>query len=188
MSLSDCFKKYQEKINIFDGTDKNTVHSYSDLYDLLLNPKKDIYRNIIEIGVASGGSCAAFADFFSNATIYGIDINFFFLKHGNQHPNIKYIQMNAANPEILDKLVKPFDLVLDDGSHQPYEQIDAARLFVPFLSKDGMYICEDINQSHQDMIRTEFQIIANKNKMNLDWYDLRHIKNRFDDIVAVFHY
>jgi len=188
MSLSQYFKKYQEKNNYLDGTDKDTIHSYMDLYDKLLNSKKDIYHTIVEIGVASGGSCAGFADFFSNATIYGIDINFCHLKYGKEHKNIKYIKMNATNPEILDKLEKPFDLVLDDGSHQPYEQIDTARLFVPHISKVGMYICEDIHEMNQDRVRNEFQSIAEENKMVLDWYDLRHVKKRFDDIVAVIHY
>jgi hypothetical protein len=55
MFLSEYFKKYQEINNYLDGTDKNTVHSYMDLYDKLLNSKKDIYHTIVEIGVASGG-------------------------------------------------------------------------------------------------------------------------------------
>jgi hypothetical protein len=87
-----------------------------------------------------------------------LDINFYHLKHGKENKNIKYILTNAVIPtslHMIDK--KPFDLVLDDGSHHPNEQIDVARLFVPWGSKDGMFICEDINEMNQDMVRKEFR-------------------------------
>ena len=50
-------------VSLIDNTetDKNTVHSYLDLYEALLSPKKDTARNILEVGIGdfkekNGGS------------------------------------------------------------------------------------------------------------------------------------
>jgi cephalosporin hydroxylase len=189
MSFLNSLAKFVENGSNLNGTDKTTSHSYGELYDKLLSPYKDLYRNIVEIGVLSGGSCAAFSDFFHNAKVYGIDISFDHLKHGKENEKIKYILTDGTSPECLHKLnLNEIDLVLDDGSHDPYHQVHTARLFVPLISKNGLFICEDINSKNIDFIRKEFQNIANENNMKLDWYDLRNIKNRFDDIVAVIHH
>jgi hypothetical protein len=55
-------------------TDKNTVHSYLELYQNLLINKKDTAKNVLEVGILKGGSIKLWSDFFINANIYGIDI------------------------------------------------------------------------------------------------------------------
>ena len=45
-------------------TDKNTVHSYLDLYQELLCVKKETAKNILEIGIHGGGSIKLWHDFF----------------------------------------------------------------------------------------------------------------------------
>ena len=56
-------------------TDKNTIHSYLELYQNLLFKKKETAKNVLEIGINKGGSIKLWNDFFTNATIYGLDIN-----------------------------------------------------------------------------------------------------------------
>jgi cephalosporin hydroxylase len=190
MTLRQYFDKYKEvDSDNLNGTDKDTKHSYIDLYDSLLKKHKNQYRTILEIGVLSGGSCAGFADYFDNATVYAVDIDFKHLKHGIDHPKIKFIQADGTSEDCLTKLnLSEIDFVLDDGSHRPDDQIKTAKLFVPLISKNGLFICEDIDQTHQEYVRKSFENISNQNNMKLDWYDLRYIKNRFDDIVAVIHH
>jgi hypothetical protein len=62
-------------------TDKNTRHSYLSLYEELLKSKKETAKNILEIGIGSsdqgitnGGSIKLWHDYFTNATVYGLDI------------------------------------------------------------------------------------------------------------------
>ena len=60
-------------------TDKNTTHSYIELYQELLYSKKETATNVLEIGIGNfkeknGGSIKLWRDFFTNATIYGLDI------------------------------------------------------------------------------------------------------------------
>ena len=60
-------------------TDKNTTHSYLELYQKLLISKKETAKNVLEVGIGdfgkkNGGSIKLWKDFFTNATIYGLDI------------------------------------------------------------------------------------------------------------------
>ena len=65
MNLTDLNNHY---------SDKNFTHSYLPLYDTLLQPIKKTAINILEIGVNTGGSIKLWYDFFTNANIYGVDI------------------------------------------------------------------------------------------------------------------
>ena len=56
-----------------ERTDKDSTHSYLDLYDKLLLKRKETSFNILEIRVYIGGSIRLWADYFTNATIYGLD-------------------------------------------------------------------------------------------------------------------
>jgi hypothetical protein len=37
-----------------------------------------------------------------------------------------------------------FDLIVDDGSHEPAHQIFTARFLLPYLARDGIYVIEDL--------------------------------------------
>ena len=55
-------------------TDKNTNHSYLNLYEQLLCNKKYTAKNILEIGICTGGSIKLWKDYFVNAeNVYGLD-------------------------------------------------------------------------------------------------------------------
>ena len=60
-------------------TDKGTAHSYLPLYETLLKPIKDTAKNVLEVGIGdfgpkNGGSLLLWKTYFTEATIYGIDI------------------------------------------------------------------------------------------------------------------
>ena len=68
-----------EKLVNNSKTDKNTTHSYLPLYQKLLENKKETAKNVLEIGIGdfgekNGGSIKLWKDYFTNATIYGLDI------------------------------------------------------------------------------------------------------------------
>ena len=64
-------------------TDKNTIHSYLETYEKLLQSKKYTAKNVLEIGIYMGGSIKLWHDYFVNARIYGLDII-----HFNKVPNM----------------------------------------------------------------------------------------------------
>ena len=55
-------------------TDKNTTHSYLPLYDALLKSKKETAKNVLEVGIYSGGSIKLWHDYFSGAVVHAIDV------------------------------------------------------------------------------------------------------------------
>ena len=87
-----------------ERTDKNTVHSYLDLYETLFANKQETTKHILEIGIANGGSIKLWKDYFTNATIHGIDI----IKHNINwddiisDENIKlYTGVDAYNKDFI---------------------------------------------------------------------------------------
>jgi hypothetical protein len=56
-SLIDILEKYQDENTTF-GTDKNSTHSYGQIYEMIFNPIRNNTINILEIGYDGG--------FFSN--------------------------------------------------------------------------------------------------------------------------
>jgi hypothetical protein len=96
--------------------------------------------NLVEIGVWTGKSCLVWFDYFPSAKIFGIDIN---PKCAAGLP-FNLVIGNSTQPEILEQLPERLDVVIDDGSHIPAEQIATFELLFPRLADDGIYIIEDI--------------------------------------------
>ena len=124
-------------------TDKNTVHSYLELYETLLSPKKDTAKNILEIGIGdfkekNGGSIKLWKDYFPNAIIYALDIlpkERVLDELINDERVVLFTSTNAYdekffNENILKKNLK-FDFMLDDGPHT----LESMKTFIRLYSK-----------------------------------------------------
>jgi hypothetical protein len=55
-------------------TDKDTLHSYLDTYEILFKDKRNTSKAVMEIGISEGGSIKLWNDYFINANIFGLDI------------------------------------------------------------------------------------------------------------------
>ena len=60
-------------------TDKNTIHSYIDLYQTLFESKKNTATHILEIGIGpsihmNGGSIKMWTEYFTKAEVHAVDI------------------------------------------------------------------------------------------------------------------
>jgi len=55
-------------------TDKNTCHSYIHIYEELMAAKRESRVNVLEIGVQAGGSIQLWRDYFTQADVWGLDI------------------------------------------------------------------------------------------------------------------
>jgi hypothetical protein len=169
-------------------TDKNTTHSYLKLYQELLISKKETAKNILEIGVQAGGSIKLWSDFFTNATIYGLDImNVANMWDGIKNKNniILYGSIDAYNDNFftdtfLNKNIK-FDFMLDDGPHTLESMKSFIKLYSQIMADDAILIIEDV-QSWEwiDILKNE---VPDSLKKYIKVYDLRPNKNRYDDIV-----
>jgi cephalosporin hydroxylase len=169
-------------------TDKDTVHSYLNLYDQLLSDKKLTAKNILEIGIHYGGSIKLWSDYFVNATIYAIDlmdIRDVWKELINKDNIILYTSTDAYdetyfNYLLLEKNIK-FDFILDDGPHTLESMKTFINLYSQLLTDDGILIIEDV-QSYDWLEGLKMETPDNL-KQYIKTYDLRENKNRYDDIV-----
>ena len=174
-------------------TDKNTTHSYLSLYEQLLVNKKKTAKNILEIGIGdfgekNGGSIKLWKDYFTNATIYALDIlpiDRVIDELLNNERVILYTSTNAYDNDFftnnfLNKNIK-CDFMLDDGPHTLESMILFIRLYSQLMTDDGILIIEDVQS--MDWIEVLTNEVPDHLKQFIKTYDLRTNKNRYDDIV-----
>ena len=185
MSLFDIINNYT--------TDKNTTHSYLELYNKLLFSKKETAKNVLEIGIGdfgekNGGSIKLWKDYFTNATIYALDIlpiDRVIDELLNNERVILYTSTNAYDNDFftnnfLNKNIK-CDFMLDDGPHTLESMIIFIRLYSQLMTDDGILIIEDVQS--MDWIEVLTNEVPDHLKQFIKTYDLRANKNRYDDIV-----
>ena len=174
-------------------TDKNTTHSYLQLYQKLLISKKETAKNVLEVGIGdfgekNGGSIKLWRDFFTNATIHALDIlpiDRVMDELLNDDRVILYTSSNAYDNEFftthfLNKNIK-CDFMLDDGPHTLESMKQFIKLYSQIMTDDGILIIEDVQSL--DWIYTLKNEVPENLKKFIKVYDLRKKKNRYDDIV-----
>jgi hypothetical protein len=164
-------------------TDKNTSHSYLETYEKILKDKYLTCKNVLEIGIQHGGSMKLWNDYFVNATIYGIDVDNSpdFLK---EFKRVNCLKMNAYSQESIDYFLNKniaFDFIIDDGPHTFESMVYFIQNYIQLLCVDGILIVEDI----QDINWCDTFKKYVPNGFTYEIFDLRHIKNRWDDIVFI---
>ena len=171
-----------QNINNFH-TDKLWLHSYLETYEDLFSKFKNKNINLLEIGFEHGGSLKLWKEYFGNkSSIYGIDITLQELRYDLvRESNITLIckDISVCDESILKPIM--FDVVLDDASHTLEHQIKSWELFKDRLNPGGILIIEDIAPEAYDY----FFKLAEKTP-NSKFIDLRHVKNRFDDVLFVY--
>ena len=174
-------------------TDKNTGHSYLPLYQMLLERKKETAKNVLEIGIGdfcekNGGSIKLWKDYFTNATIYAVDIlpiHRVMDELSNNDRVILYTSTDAYDPNffaetLLYKNIR-FDFMLDDGPHTLESMKQFIRLYSQLMTDDGILIIEDLPEL--DWIDILEEEVPEHLKPFIRAYDLRSNKGRYDDIV-----
>jgi hypothetical protein len=193
---SDCFErsKYTTLPSLANSsTDKNTTHSYLDLYEELLKDKRDTAKYVLEVGIGdfcqkNGGSLKLWREYFSNATIIGIDIlpigrvldelkndNKVLLYTSTDGYNANFVKSTFVNKAIY------CDFILDDGPHTLLSQKIFIQLYSNILSSDGILVVENVQSI--DHIPILSSVVPEHLKQYIKVYDLREKKNRYDDIV-----
>lgn len=135
-------------MNTDSKSDKISHHGFQRIYPWILNNFKDDKINLLEIGLDKNESVKLWQNYFPNASIYGIDrdpIEF-------ESENVKFFKVDQGSDEELnsfkEKIDIKFDLIIDDGSHNPDHQIKTLNAFWSLLNPRGAYIIEDIETSY----------------------------------------
>jgi hypothetical protein len=186
-------------IDLVDNTktDKNTCHSYIPVYQKLFELKKNNTNNILEIGIGepmqnkeNGGSIKLWHDYFPNSTIFGLDIHD--ISNINEEiidkERIKlYTSVDAYDTTFIENtFIKnniQFDILIDDGPHTLDSMVFFVKHYLPLLKDDGILVIEDIPDMNWTQILKENTPEQLRECINI--IDLRHLKNRWDDIMFV---
>lgn len=185
MQFSDTLQPYSGAF----GSDKITHHSYGEIYNKEIGRLESLEDvRILEIGIMSGAFLQAVAEHLPHANVYGMDISLDLLypRWNWDHPRIHTVCMDGTTPEAPSAVQGPFDLIVEDASHRPHDQVASLRVFAPHLKPGGTYVIEDINQEHAQWLQPELERAAQEHGLEMEWMDLRSVKGRFDDIVAIF--
>ena len=178
-SLNEIYSKYQSP----EGHgDKGTAHTYIDEYEKLLDGYRE-NSTVLEIGICEGESLKMWNEYFINSKVYGIDITDRYIKDLIKENKYNIIIGNACSEEIIDQLNHlTFDIIIDDGSHLIDDQINSFNILKHKMKPNGIYIIEDVNNI--DITKD----ILSELHDNIKIIDNRHIKNRVDDVLAVYKF
>lgn len=149
-TLSEISKKYP--------TDKDFTHNYyTAVYEQYLSPIKDDVKLVCEVGIGGfweavgwlpGNSLKVWRDYFPNAEILGLDI----VKHDNigdlDRITIDWLDQSKRDLVIeYSSKLKDYDFIIDDGSHNVYDQQITFAHFFKSLKSGGIYVLEDLHSS-----------------------------------------
>lgn len=150
-SLTELMNEY--------GSDKGT-NGYTEVYERLLREKRNRVEVVIEIGIGTnnpklasnmgvngkpGASLRAWRDYFTNSSIYGLDVdqNIFFREARIFTAFVDQLNLDTFDP--VKKLInKPVDLVIVDGLHTPRADFNSLVKLLPNLTVDGDFFIEDV--------------------------------------------
>lgn len=170
-------KEIMSEISQQGLTDKSLYHSYDEVYPQIFEKFLGRKLNILEIGTGKGGGLLMFSRVFPESNIFGLDHNYSILEIDTENYKIKLLkECDQCDVSFIKEL--PFlDIVLEDASHEYTKSIKTFENLEPKLNPGAVYIIEDVYpqflKSYSDDERFEV-------------FDLRHLKNRGDDIVAVY--
>lgn len=137
------------------GTDKggwHTIpgqfcHEYTPVYHAIFGHRRDDIYRVLEVGVHYGRSLRMWQTYFPRAHIVGFDIH---TPHLFTDGRIHCHWADQGDPDSLRAAVAEaggggFDLIIDDGSHDPTHQAVTASTLLPYLAPGGVYVIEDFN-------------------------------------------
>jgi hypothetical protein len=127
-------------------TSKN-ISGFLDIYENHFKKLRDLDINILEIGVDRGDSLRLWREYFSKAKICGIDI----IKKDFKIDNVEILTGDQSDQKFLNTIISKynnFDIIIDDGSHISSHIIKSFSYLFKYLSKNGLYIIEDLQTSY----------------------------------------
>jgi hypothetical protein len=123
---------------------------YFDIYERHFERFRDRPIRMLEIGVFGGGSLKMWQSYFHpESTIVGIDIRAACKAYAGGNVHVMIGSQDDAG--FLQKVMRkhgPFDIVLDDGSHQNAHVIKSFEVLYPHLRDTGVYMVEDAHTSY----------------------------------------
>lgn len=141
------------------GSDKSGHHNYTPTYYALLKDKT--VKRVLEVGIGDaacmwvitsrglpyrvGASLYMWEEFFPEAAVFGFDIKPDILINEGRIRSFVADQYKADTLcAAADAAGGNFDLIVDDGCHEPMPQINTMLTLLPYLTPTGVYVLEDL--------------------------------------------
>lgn len=127
--------------------------------------------NILEIGIFSGGSLEMWRRYFGEGChVFGVDIQPECLAYQSEWVTIKIGDQGDRNFWREFKRGMPrLDIIIDDGSHRPADQIVTLEELLPHINPGGVFVCEDVHGSGNRFAQYVSGFAANLNASDLNW-------------------
>lgn len=139
---------------IFDSS-KVSIHkweNYFAIYESYFDKFRKRNARVLEIGIQYGGSLNMWMEYFSNAKIFGIDINPDCKKLEEENIDIRIGSQNDKKfLKDYANYVNNLDVIIDDGGHTMDQQLNTFKTLFPILNDGGIYVVEDVESSYQNM-------------------------------------
>lgn len=127
-------------------------HCYTPTYHELFKDRREQVTRVLEIGIYEWGGLRMWRDYFPNAMIFGFDNQREFL---HDEERIKTFECDVTDDESIRRAIAKaggnMDLIVDDASHVPSDQVRAANELMFSLAIDGIYVIEDVGHP-QDVL------------------------------------
>jgi len=129
-------------------TDKNTRHSYIEVYDKLFQPLRYKAENILEIGIRKGGSIKMLHDYFEKATITAIDnkddFPITFLRNLDR---VHLHFQDAYNIDFINSLDRKYDIINENAIVvvEDVKGVDSAKELIGLTTSNLDYEIIDLN-------------------------------------------
>jgi len=164
-------------------TDKATVFTrtyakpkaYTLHYARCFDPLRDDCIKLLEIGVGGGESVQMWLDYLPYAAVFGVDLvektNPWNTPGRGAHSRYTFLQGDQTDKTMwacfLADCGKDFDIIIDDGSHEPKGIITAFECLWPAVKPGGYYAIEDLGcgftspgyPSHLDWLRVQMEAV-----------------------------
>jgi mycinamicin biosynthesis methyltransferase MycE-like protein len=142
-------------LSVAYGSDKwASFHWYTAHYQREFAPYRDRPVRILEIGIGGfsgelgGASLKVWKKYFHRGTVFGLDL---FDKSELNQPRLTALVGDQGDTDGLVALARehgPFDIVIDDGSHEnEHVRVSFEALF-PYVRSGGLYVIEDLQTSY----------------------------------------
>lgn len=131
-------------------TDK-ALHRFDRAYGFFLGEdRRHHVRSVLELGIKKGASLRVWEEYFPQARIFGIDLDWKFTSHPKFTQRLsartRTFHGSQTDETVLAEVCAAagsFDLIIDDASHRSDDQVASLRYLWPFLQAPGVYVIED---------------------------------------------
>lgn len=139
------------------GSEK--IPLYENFYFELLKNRRDKITKVIEVGIGNASGLLTWREFFPQAKIYGVD------NRGRLLLRKIRLESIHADQSVREDLVKviertgtDIDLFIDDGSHNPNDQLLTFMTIMPLLKRSVLYVIEGVQSETVAQQLSEYEV------------------------------